>query len=449
MQDLPKEFVDLLKISNRAVKQAMLEALTINLSADPAADSTALSEDSITDIKSLVEHVNDLNLDETLCDGIHNELQSLNLKQRGRAVTTQWLSPTSDYYNYGHVMNKPIPINDYPNIYKLMDVVNNHPLTSGDMDSCLISRYASNRSTLRLHRDNEPLISQTSSICTVSLGAPRELSIVLDSNNNSESPDHVLPATDKTMNIMKPGAQSKMRHAVFPGKVGSEEEVRFSLSFRKIKPPVDTSEDDPQPTEQVTKKQKIVLVAGDSFAARLDAELLGKKKQVVESFAVGGRKLEKVKEDIENFVKDNPNLEVTKLFVSVGTNDIRYCENGIAHLKGAVSSLMRSIKLILPDAKVWFQSIPPINPNGCKFTERNVIQMNNLIYNMCSRYQLYYLDIFRAFLDARGCINPRLFPHFNTNKQYFDIHPNKKGMGVLARFYIFIIHSKWFNPLGF
>jgi hypothetical protein len=249
---------------------------------------------------------------------------------------------------------------------------------------------------------------------------------------------------------MKPGAQSKMRHAVYPGNdVSENEQVRFSISFRKIKPPEEIQDDLSKVDEQATKKKKIVLVAGDSFAARLDAKLLGKNKQVVKNIAVGGRKLDQVKRDIEEFVKENPNLEVAKLFVSAGTNDIRYCENGIAHLKSAVSSLMSSIKLILPNAKVWFQSIPPINPNGCKFTERNVIHMNNLIYNMCSRYRLYYLDIFPAFLDARGCANTRLFPDFDTKKQCFDIHPNKKGMGVLARFYLFIIHSKWFNPLGF
>ena len=443
MQELPTVFVDLLKTASTAQKQAMLEALTINLSADPAT-----SNDSVTDITSLVEHVKDLNLDDNLCEGINKELQSLDLRQRGRGVTTQWLSPTTDSYNYGHVMNQPLPINKYPNICKLMDVVNAHPSTSGDMDSCLVSRYASNKSTLRLHRDNEPLISQTSSICTVSLGAPRELSIVLDSTKNNEKPDHVLPATDKTMNIMKPFAQYKMRHAVFSGDA-SEDGERFSLSFRKIKRPDDVQVNGFKPNEQVMEKESVVLIAGDSFAARLDQNLLGKSKKVVRNIAIGGRKMEKVKEDIENFVKDNPTLEVTKLFVSVGTNDIRYCESGIAHLKGAVSSLMRTIKMILPNAKVWFQSLPPINPNGCKFTEKNVIQMNNLIYNMCSRYRLYYLDIFHAFLDARGCINSRLFPHYDTIRKRFDIHPNKKGMGVLARFYIFIIHSKWFNPLGF
>ncbi len=110
---------------------------------------------------------------------------------------------------------------------------------------------------------------------------------------------------------------------------------------------------------------------------------------------------------------------------------------------------MRSIKTLLPDVKVWFQSIPPINTNGSRFTARNVLQMNNLIYNMCSRFKLFYLDIFHAFLDSQGCINTRLFPAYDTVKKCFDIHPNKRGMGVLARFYIFIIHSKWFNPLGY
>ena len=180
-------------------------------------------------------------------------------------------------------------------------MVNNHPSTSGDMDSCLITRYASSKSTLRLHRDNEPLISQTSSICTVSLGAPRELSIVLDSNKNSDSPDHVLPATDKTMNIMKPGAQSKMRHAVYSGNVvGENEKVRFSLSFRKIKPPQEEQVALSQVNEQVTKKQKIVLVAGDSFAARLDEKLLGKNKQVVKNIAVEAVNLTRSREISRN-----------------------------------------------------------------------------------------------------------------------------------------------------
>ena len=333
------------------------------------------------------------------------------------------------------------------------------------MDCCLVTRYPSNKAKLSLHSDNEKLISQTSSICTVSFGAPRELQFVLNGKTLKNgkpdlTPDLVLPATDKTMNVMKPGSQDKMLHAV--GKASgvsdkAQSEVRFSLSFRKIVSAIKedetavVEEDHPntRADEKKQTKKNIILIAGDSFAARLKADLLGKGKQEVRNIAKGGRKLEEVQKDIEDFVRMNPDVEVKKLFVSAGTNDIRYCQNGIKHLKNAVSDLMRSIKTMLPGVKAWFQSIPPINPNGSRFTARNVIQMNIMIYDMCSRFRLFYLNIFHAFLNQQGCINTRLFPGYDIEKKCFDIHPNKRGMGVLARCYIFIIHSKWFNPEGF
>ncbi len=184
------------------------------------------------------------------------------------------------------------------------------------------------------------------------------------------SPDLFLPATNKTMNIMKPGAQSKMLHAVGkPRGVSdkSQSEVRFSLSFRKInsaikedKAAATVVEDHPNAKADVKTRPKknIILIAGDSFAARLKADLLGKGKLEVQNIAKGGRKLEQVQKDIEEFVKMNPDVEVKKLFVSVGANDIRYCQNGIKHLKNAVCDLMRSINTILPGVKAWFQSIP-------------------------------------------------------------------------------------------
>ena len=64
-------------------------------------------------------------------------------------------------------------------------------------------------------------------------------------------------------------------------------------------------------------------------------------------------------------------------------------------------------------------------------------------------FKIFYLNVFHAFLNHRGNINSNLFPGYDVAKKLFDIHPNKKGMGVLARFYIHTIHSKWFNPLGY
>ncbi len=278
----------------------MIKALAIDISSmeksQPAPAPKVIS--TSTRINNLVEHVSDLGIDDTLRSNIFTELHSLNLKKPGRGVKTKWLSPSDESYNYGKVLNSPMPIKNYPHICKLAELVNKHPSTTGDMDCCLVTRYPSNKATLSLHSDNEKLILQSRSICTVSFGAPRELEFVINGKKLGDgqpdlSPDLVLAATDRTMNVLKPGAQSVMRHAVGPGTSGpdsSQCEVRFSLSFRKIVTAVkdvvpvkqeDGNNNSIQPNTDVEQKAKksITLIAGDSFAARLKADLLGKGKR--------------------------------------------------------------------------------------------------------------------------------------------------------------------------
>ncbi|KAL5251194.1 hypothetical protein ACHWQZ_G016787 [Mnemiopsis leidyi] len=262
--------------------------------------------------------------------------------------------------------------------------------------------------------------------------------------------DLVLPATDRTMNVMKPGAQQLMLHAVSPGKESTDRsaDVRFSISFRRHSPvdpknqgPDELSSSDAQGQSSGSNKfADVVLIAGDSFAARLDQKLLGKGKKNVRNISKGGRKIEAVEKDIEDFVTSNPQVGISKLFVSVGTNDIRNCQTGVKHLKKALSDLMHKIKLILPNTKIWFQSIPPINPNGSKFIARHVLLMNNLIFDMCSKFRLYYLDIFPVFLNWNGSINSRLFPPYDNVRKCFDIHPNKKGTLGINNFDEFCTH---------
>ena len=139
--------------------------------------------------------------------------------------------------------------------------------------------------------------------------------------------------------------------------------------------------------KNVSHKKIIVLIAGDSFAARLKADLLGKGKKEVINIAKGGRKIPQVQKDIEDFLTSNPDVLVSKLFISIGANDIRYCEDDIRHLKSALCNLMRAVKLRLPNVKIWFQSLPPINPDGSKYLQRNVLKINTLIDNLCSRFK--------------------------------------------------------------
>ena len=67
-----------------------------------------------------------------------------------------------------------------------------------------------------------------------------------------------------------------------------------------------------------------------------------------------------------------------------------------------------------------------------------------MIFDICKKERIYYLNVFWAFLGHDGYRNKNLFP-----KNLNDIHPNKIGVGTLARFYIERIHSKRFNPLGY
>ena len=87
---------------------------------------------------------------------------------------------------------------------------------------------------------------------------------------------------------------------------------------------------------------------------------------------------------------------------------------------------MRTTKDNLPNAKIWFQSILPIHPNGSRYISRNVIKMNNLIYEMCSRFKIFNLNVFHVFLNHRGNVNSNLFHGYDVAKKLFDIHPNKK-----------------------
>ncbi len=481
---IPFSFVVLLNTATLDVQELMLKALSANIDALKTARKAAATSSKTSpppptsrqDKLCLVEHVSHLpGFDDTLYNGVLTELTSLQLKGKGNKVLTQWLSPSNDSYNYGKIVNKPKDINKFTNISKLMDIVNQHPSTTGDMDSCLVSSFQNSNSALSLHKDNEDLMCQTSSICTVSFGAARELEFVIDGKKKNKKPDRStdvsLPATDRTMNIMKPGAQQVMKHRVKTGtRVSGGPNWRYSISFRKIaKPGTNTLPSSPpkmtinppkasqSPSSPTTntrsgqqQKKYANLIAGDSFTARLDKCRLGKGKEEVHNISKGGSKISDVQQSLIDFSATHPLVTIKKVFLSVGTNDIRHCRNGVQHLKNSVGDLMKCTKELFPDAKVFVQSIPPIHPNGCQYTVGNVLSMNNLLYTKCSRHKLFYLDIFGAFLDVHGYRNNRLFPPFDAKKQAFDIHPSaKKGMPVLARFYIRLIHSKWFNPLGY
>ena len=166
---------------------------------------------------------------------------------------------------------------------------------------------------------------------------------------------------------------------------------------------------------------------------------------------MGRAKISNVQKQLEDFAIGNEDTVVDKLLVSVGTNDIRFCKNGINHLRGPLKQLCSRIYELFPNSKVYFQSLLPLpcKNNHDWNTNSNVINLNRFIFNECIFRKFYFMDAFEMFRT----------PHYDTrsphirNDRLFElngIHPNtRRGMGVLAKLYLRALHSRFFNPCVF
>ena len=195
-------------------------------------------------------------------------------------------------------------------------------------------------------------------------------------------------------------------------------------------------------TEHIIPKPKaIILLAGDSFLRNLDPLKLGKGKKPVVNISKGGSKVKQVEDSLKQFATDGP--PVHKLFLCIGTNDIRYVKDGVQHLKTPITNLLKTANLLFPRASSFIQSLLPL-PLQRPSMICNVLDLNNLIYNICIRLKVFYMDILERFLDPwTGLRNAIYFPEAD------NIHLGKIGTSVLARIYLRQIHSRRFNPLGY
>ena len=196
-------------------------------------------------------------------------------------------------------------------------------------------------------------------------------------------------------------------------------------------------------TLRSTSAPGVILIAGDSYAERMDSDRLRNNRKKVINIAKGGQQIRHVNNSINTFFSDNPDVIVDKIILSIGTNDIRNCYRGINHLKGPVKHLFKNIKELSPKSKVYVQSLLPL-PVIHNNVVHNVVRFNNMLLNCCAFEHFYYMNVIPSFIDKWGMYrNNDLF-----NRSLRDVHPNKRGMGVLAKFYLFVIHNRTFNPLA-
>ena len=322
------------------------------------------------------------------------------------------------------------------------------------LDCCNIICYSNGKKSLRLHSDNESNICQTHPIATFSLGASRHIEFVPIGSHHTRVV-HSVDATNNSLYVMHPGCQSILKHRVLQGdSSGSDNHIRYSISFRRSNairrrksadqaPRFEESPNTPPVSDNAIPAS---LMVGDSFLARLDKDRLGKNRKIIINLAKGGNKFRDVVQSLGTFKSNSENDKylIKQIFISVSTNDIRNCKNGIIHLKGKLFNLVRTIKNFFPTAKLYMQSLLtlPVTHDSRSHVVENLLNFNKMIYHVCVHERVYMIDILRTFL-FRGYRHHMLFPN-NVN----DIHPNRRGLGVLARKYIDIIHSRYFDSLN-
>lgn len=458
---VPKSFLDILKNCTLDQMQAMSVTLTNRINQIKGVINDPASYKNYSPA-SYVDIIPDFISDDVIISGLKDDLDNIMSSNRSsNSVTSQWLAYHNEPYIFGNKSYNAMDLKYYPSIIEIMNRVNLHPLTSGDMNSCLINRYENNGVAGRLHSDNEKIISQYSSICTISVGPTRTIDFRKNNNNPIVKS---LELTSGSMFIMKPGCQKSLKH-----KLNKDDElsgVRYSISFRKSvspdefnEPPVvDQQANDELPdidheklTSQTPEGGQIknnsikiptVLIAGDSITKNLHASKIGKKHVRVDNISVGGHNMHRTLKSIEEYHEKNKDtVKVTKVFVSVGCNDIRFVySRGVNHLKAPLTRLILTIKDLFPSALIFFHSVLPVRIQN-RWTDINVCKLNDILKSYCHFHNIYYLNFFRLFLTRDGNRNDNMFRD--------DVHPKNSCMGLFAMYYIKIIHNNddiYFNP---
>ena len=421
-----------------------------NSTTEPDAHTVLHNFSVSPDILALVEHVPHINLTDELYNEILDELNGLDLNSTSNAVRTKWLSPTDEPYNYAKVKNDPLPIRNYPKINKLMDIVNAHPSTTQNMDCCLITRYPNASSSLGLHKDADRLTCQSSSICTVSFGAPRELICVLDGKAN-QTLDIILSTVDWTMKIMKPGVQQVMKYGVRPAaSTPGLSTVRYSVSFRKIAsdtylspsapplilPAAPTTPTPLIPEEHPHNETQSSNVAGQQQSPNhlIIGDSLVKGMRVPGSISIckggicPGELLQLLPGSVDILHPDQYG-GIRTVTVIVGTNALNVKRKGkgmpLLDVVEDYERMIHDIKRLFPNARIGLYNVIP-RAYTCIETVSRIQLFNTIFENHVVNKNVFWIKQYWDFLDNNGFLRNDLYGKLG-------IHLKGKGKGMMAR----------------
>ena len=454
------ELPDLLKIRN------MLNE-SINIARDQFRE--IVQSKNINDyIKYTPNFIND----HVESEGILADICTLNVKCDAKQVGTKWLTTTNKPYVWytsgGKAQTKePHDISNYQFINNLMNRLNNQ--YNLGFNSCLISVLNDDRSSLRLHNDNETSMDCSHPICVATLGDTRTVDFLNCVQVSSEPPKLSLTPQRGSIYFMQPGCQTYFKHRILADK--SPKTCRYSLSFRRMVVPssgtmgftsttaaptpsqnvnsVNKANDNvhsgighvTSPTNAVKHKKKLTTVIfGTSITSRLIGKKISRGGRPCINISQSGARIGHIGDMIDDFYVNHPAAgDIEKVILSFGTNDIKHSSKGVRHLRNLVSDLIYKVRSYFPDSTIIIQSCLPIRAMY-QYTISNVLNFNKILIELCTTLKCMYLDCFRDFLTPDG--------RFQNRTLFHDwLHLNKRGLCILAGWYKYVINIDSFNPI--
>lgn len=174
------------------------------------------------------------------------------------------------------------------------------------------------------------------------------------------------------------------------------------------------------------KKENIVFL-GDSITSFYPLNSIFNDMPVINS-GVSGYKTTDILDRMEDMVyKYNP----TKVLLLIGINDINdhRTEEDRETTVNNIKKIIDNIRTNRPKAKLYVESIYPINPDNDKnwseeMDNEIIKKINKNIEEYCNSKKIVYIDIFDELMDDNGCFS----------KEYSDdgLHPNNVGYAKIT-----------------
>lgn len=163
---------------------------------------------------------------------------------------------------------------------------------------------------------------------------------------------------------------------------------------------------------KVITKYKVdenIVFFGDSITSIYDIDHFYPHNFVINSGVSGDKSEDLVERIDEDVYKYNP----SKVFILIGINDLNHDIEEKEILKN-IQKVVNGIKLNRKHAKIYIQSIYPINQDLLKENEYgfnedlsndDIIKINKKIKSLCKKNNIEYIDIYSMLTDSDGNLN--------------------------------------------